>query len=120
MNTTIAMVCALAAAVVATGCGKAEAPTGPVAQLNAPSLPPAPPVSQAPEVTLPPLPSNITAAPELPASAAPTAQDTAANNPKGELTPAEEQNTMPKAAQGNNHSSTALDDKASPDKATPQ
>jgi hypothetical protein len=115
MNTAIAMACALAAAVVATGCGKADAPTGPVAALNAPSAmspdsSPTPPVTKAPEVTLPPLPSNITAAPELPTEA-PKAQDTAANNPKGDLTPAEEQNSMPKAAQANNHSSTALDDK---------
>jgi hypothetical protein len=118
MNTTFVTTFALAAALLATACGKAEAPATPVASLNTPTAtspasPPSPPATQAPEIALPPLPANITSAPELPASAAPTAKDTPANNPKGELTASEEDKSMPKALGANNHSSTALDDKAS-------
>ena len=68
MNTTFALTLALAAALAAAGCGKAEAPSGPIAAVNAPSTDPpdsalTPPASKAPEVPLPPLPADITAPP---------------------------------------------------------
>lgn len=116
MRTTFAMTLALAAALTAAACGRADAPSGPIAATNVPSTNPpesamTPPVTRAPEVPLPPLPANITAitaSPEQPASA-PTARDTPANDPKGPLTAAEEYNAMPKAAHGNNHSSPSLE-----------
>jgi hypothetical protein len=100
----LALTLAVAAAVAASACNKAEAPAEPLAASGAPSTI-APPRTPAQEVPLPPLPSSITAAPDP----APKALDSAENEPKAPLTKAEESNEMPKALHGNNHSSTALD-----------
>lgn len=112
MNARYSIAFAVAAALVATACGKAEAPTGPVAASSVEAAtsrdPMAPPVTKPPELPLPPLPSDITATPGAgPASG--TAKDTAASQPKDALTPEEEANAMPKAGHGNNHSSPSLD-----------
>ena len=106
MNRITGLTLAVAMALVASACGKAEAPAEPLAASTAPSTI-APPLTPVQEVPLPPLPSNITAAPDP----APKALDTPANEPKASLTAAEEANEMPKALHGNNHSSTALDSK---------
>ena len=104
MNRILGLTLAVATALAASACGKAEAPAEPLAATSAPATisPPSTPVQ---EVPLPPLPSNITAAPDP----APKALDSAANEPKAPLTKVEESNEMPKALHGNNHSSTALD-----------
>ena len=69
---------------------------------------PRPPVPSDPATT--PVPS--TTAPKLPEPKAPDGppqRDSAATNPKGDLTSREESTAMPKPGQANNHSSTALD-----------
>jgi hypothetical protein len=83
--------------------------TTPVTQ----SAPPAPAVTDA---TPAPTPSTHAGAPAPEAPATATAKDTPANNPQGNLSPAEENTAMPKAGQANNHSSPAFD----PAKAKPQ
>ena len=115
MNKACAMTLAVAVALGVSACGKADAPTGPVAASTIPSSSPpdsaaTPPPNPAPEVALPPLPANITAAPDpAPAAVEAKARDTAANDPKGQMSPEAEANSMPKAAQGNNHSSPSLE-----------
>jgi hypothetical protein len=58
-------------------------------------------------------PAPTTNAPPLPDPKAlegpPSARDSAASNPKGDLSAREESTAMPKAGQANNHSSPALD-----------
>lgn len=56
-----------------------------------------------------PTPSTHAGAPVPDAPSTATAKDSPANNPRGELTNAEENTAMPKAGQANNHSSPALD-----------
>lgn len=109
----------LAAALATGACGKADAPSGPLASstASAPDTTPSPPAKTEPPVSLPPLPENITAAPKSPdatakdaATATTTAKDSPATQPKAELTPEDEKNRMPMAAHGNNHSSPSLED----------
>lgn len=118
MKIGYAVVVAIASAAFATACSKAEAPTGPVAAAGVNAASPeavvTPPVTKAPEVPLPPLPSDISAPTHAPGPdptppEQPTGRDTQANDPKGDLTAAQESKEMPKANQANNHSSTALD-----------
>lgn len=116
MRTTYAMLLAIAAASLATACSKSDAPTttDKVAETRTVAPKPEqvpPPVTKAPEVPLPPLPSDVTAvdASKTPEKQQPAAKDTHENDPKGDLTPQQEANEMPKANQANNHSSTALD-----------
>lgn len=45
--------------------------------------------------------------------AAPTSRDDTSTRPRGDMTPAEESNSMPKAGQVNNHSSPSFEGKAS-------
>ena len=45
--------------------------------------------------------------------AAPTSRDDTSTRPRGEMTQAEESNSMPKAGQANNHSSPSFEGKAS-------
>lgn len=69
---------------------------------------PRPPAPSDPAAT----PGPSTAAPKLPEPKAPDGppqRDSAATNPKGDLTSREESTAMPKPGQANNHSSTALD-----------
>lgn len=106
MNRKFAMTLAVAAALAASACGNTDKPAGPLAATGA-SSPVAPPRTPAPEVALPPLPTGIAA------DQAPKAKDTRENEPKEAMTPSEEANEMPKALHGNNHSSTALDNRAS-------
>lgn len=70
------------------------------------TVPPAQPDRDSPPA-MPPATHSGTPQPEAPA--APTARDTAANQPLGELPKSQETSSLPKAGQVNNHSSTALD-----------
>ena len=128
MNRTVAL--ALSVVVVLGACSDHKTTNmaaGPTPEL----LPaqPAPPAVDTPAATLPPLPSvtekDATAAPapEAPTpvdSAAPTAIDSPATNPKDAMTKAEEANSMPMAAQGNNHSSPSLESSPSSDSPPPK
>jgi hypothetical protein len=80
--------------------------------------PPAPGVS--PPVSSATTPPAVSAAPSVPAppatgvSRTETAQDSAATNPKDEMSKAEESKSMPMSGQAGSHSSTALDTKQAP------
>lgn len=108
MNKSAVMTLAATAALLAAACGNTDVPGDPIAASSPPATI-APPSTTAPEVPLPPLPRDITAAPDPAPAAEAKARDTAANQPKEELTKTEEVNAMPKALHGNNHSSPALD-----------
>jgi hypothetical protein len=100
----VPVIVALGGALIVMGCDRPgpEAPP-PVAQGSPATAPrPAPPVS---DPSLPPAASAVGSE----AASAPTARDTTANNPNGELTKRQESNEMPRANQANNHSSPALD-----------
>ena len=128
MNRSIAL--ALSALVLLGACGDHKTTT--VAAASAPELlpaQPAPPAAEAPPVALPPLPSvNDADAVASPAAERPTpvetgaatAIDSAATDPKGTLTKAEEANSMPMAAHGNNHSSPSLESSPSSDSPPPK
>jgi type IV pilus biogenesis protein CpaD/CtpE len=101
---TTKMILALAMAAGLAACSM-EDPPAPVAtpatpHTDAPRVDNAPPPMPAPQAT----------------TSGPTAQDSKATNPTGALDKREEQNAMPMAGHGNNHSSPALDPK---DKADP-
>lgn len=79
---------------------------------------PAPSVS--PPVSSATTPPAVSAAPALPTppvtgvSRAETARDSAATNPKDDMSKAEESKSMPMSGQAGSHSSTALDPKQAP------
>ena len=97
-----------AAALVACG----DKPSPPAQTSVAPpasSAPPAPAVSTPPAVPTPPPTATGT-------NPAETAKDTAATNPKGAMSDAQESKSMPMSGQAGSHSSTALDPKEAPKK----
>ncbi len=101
---------AIAAVAALVACGDKPSPP---AQTNvAPpvsSAAPAPAVSTPPAVPTPPPTATGT-------SPAETAKDTAATNPKGAMSDAQESKSMPMSGQAGSHSSTALDSKEAPKK----
>jgi len=123
MNRTVVL--ALSAFVILGACGDHKPTT--VAAVSSPELlsaQPGPPAVETPPVALPPLPS-VTAsdAAAAPVAERPTPVDTVAapavdspaTDPKGPLSKAEEANSMPMAAHGNNHSSPSLQSSPSSD-----
>ena len=122
MNRSIVLT--LSAAVILGACSDHKSTT--VAAAPEPvAAQPSKPATEAPPVALPPLPAvtekdtAATAASEAPTpvGSAPAAVDSPATNPKGTLTKAEESNSMPQAAHGNNHSSPSLDSRPTSDSA---
>jgi type IV pilus biogenesis protein CpaD/CtpE len=94
---TTKMILALAMAAGLAACSM-EDPPAPVAtpatpHTDAPRVDNAPPPMPAPQAT----------------TSGPTAQDSKATNPTGALDKREEQNAMPMAGHGNNHSSPSLE-----------
>jgi hypothetical protein len=107
-------VAAIAAALALAACGN-DAPNTPAPKTSGTTsdqvatqstVPPAQADRDSPPA-MPPATHSGTPQPEAPA--APTARDTAANQPLGELPKSQETSSLPKAGQVNNHSSTAMD-----------
>lgn len=101
---------AITATVALVACGDKPSPAS---QTNVsppvPSASPAPAASTPPAVPTPPPTATGT-------SPAETAKDTAATNPKGPMSDAQESKSMPMSGQAGSHSSTALDSKEAPKK----
>ena len=128
MNRSIAL--ALSALVILGACSDHKTTT--VAAATSPELLPAQPSRPAvetPPVALPPLPAaNAGDADAPPVAERPTpvetgaasAVDSPATDPKGALTKAEEANSMPMAAHGNNHSSPSLESRPGSDAPPPK
>ncbi len=89
-------------ALAASGCDEAPRSAGTDAPPAASVPPPAPPATQPP----PPPSGGV--------NPAETARDSAATDPMGTLSKAEESKSMPMAGHGNNHSSPALAPKEKP------
>jgi hypothetical protein len=125
MNRSIAL--ALTAIVLVGACSDQKTTTIAAAPEVLPAQP-SPPAVEAPAVPMPPLPSvtekdadpsaaSVAERPTPVETGDATAKDSAATDPKGTLSKAEESNSMPKALHGNNHSSTSLE--SSPSDSTP-
>ena len=101
---------AIAAAAVLVACGdKASPPPQTNVSPTVSGAVPPPAASTPPAIPTPPSTAPAT-------NPAATAKDSAATNPKEEMSKEQESKSMPMAGQANNHSSTALDSKEAPKK----
>lgn len=104
-NRTVATISALGLAVTVAACGddKPQMSTAKQPSQASPASPPMSPPVSTPQPTPSPPPAAGGTDPAM------TAKDSAATDPKGDLTKEEESKRMPEAGQANNHSSPALD-----------
>lgn len=89
----------------------ATAACGPREDRPAPGTPltPDPAAAPAPPATAPAPTPPVPKLPDPQAPDGPTARDSKAANPKGEMTPQEESTAMPKPGQANTHSTPSLE-----------
>lgn len=104
----VPVIVALGGALIVLGCDRAGPEADPpVAQSPSPATPPRPPAP----VSDPSLPPAGPALGGQAAASAPAARHDGSTQPMAPLTKSEEQAAMPKPAQANDHSNTALDPK---------
>jgi hypothetical protein len=105
MTSRCTTIAALAALIALSACDNTKPPTPSVLS-----------TAEAASKDAVPLGSGAASDPSLPSAsvvqtepAAPTSRDDASTRPRGNLSPTEESNAMPKAGQANNHSSPSLE-----------
>lgn len=108
MTRNLHLLIAIAATAALAACG--DKPPAPVVSPPVSSVTTPPAVIAAPALPTPP----VTGVSGTGVSGAETARDSAATNPKDDMSKAEESKSMPMSGQAGSHSSTALDTKQAP------
>jgi len=108
MNRSPLLAWCAAGAFVLAACSNESPVTPPTPRTGVTAPSPSPMAAATPDPSVP----SAASVPGAPAVASQTAKDSASTQPAGTLTKQEENNSMPMAAHGNNHSSPALETKS--------